>query len=86
MLEDDKRPGDGPKDKPKEGPDEEPKDETDAQASEDDADAEVGLNRAERRRRKHGRKGELRQLHDRDRSMKKDTKGHGGRVFRRKSF
>jgi hypothetical protein len=84
MSEDDKQPADDAKKEP----DKEPKEEPPAQAEEGEAgaDAEAGLNRAERRRRKHRRKGELRQLHDHGRSAKKDTKGHTGRVFRRKSF
>ena len=44
------------------------------------------MNRAERRARKHKRKSELRDLHDRDKSMKRDTRGHLAKIFRRKSI
>ncbi len=77
MSDDEKEPGEEPKEEAQEKPAEE------AGAGEAD---EAGLNRAERRRRKHKRKGELRQLHDRDRSFPKQTKGHGGRVHRRKAI
>ena len=43
------------------------------------------MNRAERRARKHKRKGEPRQLHDRGGPFARDSRGFMGRMHRRKS-
>ena len=44
------------------------------------------MNRAERRARKHKRKGELRQLHDHGNPLRDDSKGHLGRMHGRKAI
>ncbi len=82
-----------PEDKPKNEPEKQPQEAAGAgdagkagEAGKAEESGEVPMNRAERRARKHKRKGELRQLHDRDRQARKGLKGHGGRVFRRKSI
>jgi hypothetical protein len=52
----------------------------------DAAPGEVPMNRAQRRAKKHGRKGELRDLHDRDKALRRDTTRHSAKMFRRKSI
>ncbi|MBN1918872.1 MAG: hypothetical protein JW889_13280 [Verrucomicrobia bacterium] len=44
------------------------------------------MNRAERRARKHKRKGELRQLHNQGNPLKSDSRAHLGRMHRRKAI
>jgi len=62
-----------------------PKEEPDEKAQEA-GDEAGGEEEPGEHARKHKRKGELRKLHDRDRSSLKESKRHGGRVFRRKSI
>jgi len=83
MSDDEKEPEDKPKDEPEKQPQETGEAGGPGEAGEP---GEVPMNRAERRARKHKRKGELRSLHDRDRQARKGLKGHGDRVFRRKSI
>jgi hypothetical protein len=76
-----------PENKPKDEPDKQPQEAAGAEeAGQNEESGDVPLSRAERRARKHKRKGELRQLHDRDRPSHKGSKGHSGQVFRRKSI
>ena len=53
-------------------------------AAEPGADEEI--KEPEEHPRKHKRKGELRTLHDRDRDLRKQGKGHDPKIFRRKSI
>jgi len=89
MSDDEKEPENKPGSEPEKQPQEATGAEEAGRAEEAGKAEESGegpMNRAERRARKHKRKGELRQLHDRDRQFRKGLKGHGGRVFRRKSI
>ena len=86
MSDDEKESPADPKDKPKEKVEGAGEDAGADAASAGEGGGDRPMNRAERRARKHGRKGELRDLHDRDKSMKRDTKGHLAKMFRRKSI